>query len=351
MGVEVKSINFDLRRQARETRSRPWLTGSKLRGRSKASSSSGLTGSMDAPKLPENTTATIVSDLPPSQPSSCDSGELWAGSTIKKQAKALLSKASAAVSRIPRWVGLKGGLSRSCQPRPLAGEGVHGKGKSSAVSPAVAGEKTFKSRLPVRVKKLVAMRRSASAQIRRSKALDANGGKPEDKGVGKSTPVGRKASGVAKGLAKRIQGIMKPKPLKAIRAVLPGRSALKHRADLPREAEQVQPAKEGIPSRPERKVRFVVSDGTKEEDEGPRAETAEFRVPDDKYWKQYRQWGANQCCRQEVCICSRNRVRPLSGEDWRHEQDQRGYDYLALSGGMFGGQMHFITLLNGIALK
>lgn len=350
MGEEVKSINFNLRREARETRSRPWLTGSKLRGRSKASSSSGLDGSADAPNLPESTTATIVSDPPPSQTGLCESVELWAGITIKKQAKAVLSKASAAVSKIPRWVGLRGGLSRPCQPRPLAGEGVRGKVNSTAVSPTVAGETTFKSRLPVCVKKLVAMRRSASPQIRRSKALVAHGGKHGDEGVGKKISIDQK-SGVAKGLAKQIRGSMKPKPLKHTRVVPPGRSILKHRADLPEEAEQVQPAKEGIPSQPERKVRFAFPDGEPMDDTVPPRPSAEFFVPDDKHWKQYRQWSANRCCRQDRCVCSGNRVYAPDGEDWRHEQDQRGYDYLALSGGMFGGKQHFITLLTGIALK
>ncbi|KIW12467.1 hypothetical protein PV08_09744 [Exophiala spinifera] len=345
MGEEVKSINFNLRRQARETRSRPWLTGSKLRGRS----SSGLNGSKDAPKLPESTTAAIVTDQPPSQTGKCDQEGLWAGRTIKEQAKAVLSKASAAVSKIPRWVGLRGGVSRPCKPQPLAGEGVLGKDKPIAMSPTVAGETTTKSRLPVRVKKFVAMRRSVSVQMRRSKAPDANGGKHEDKVVGKKTSLDQK-SGEAKGPAKRTQGSMKPKPLK-LRVVLPGRSILKHRADLPGETEQVQPAEEGVPSQPKRKVHFSYPDGEPMDDTVKPQPSAEFSVPDDRHWKKYRQWSANRCCRQVMCVCSGNRVYPPDGEDWRFEQDQRGYDYLALSGGIFGGELHFISKLDGMALK
>lgn len=128
---EVTSHIVDLRRRLRETRSRPWLTNSALL-RSTASPPPGLKGSEDAPSLPESTTVTIVSDQPPSTTGKCDPEEQRRDSTMKERVYSCLSKAKAAGSKIPQWVGLGGVLSRSCQPRPLAKEGVLGKNKSTA---------------------------------------------------------------------------------------------------------------------------------------------------------------------------------------------------------------------------
>ncbi|KAK5468106.1 hypothetical protein LTS15_001080 [Exophiala xenobiotica] len=181
MREQVKSMDFDLRRRQRDTRFRPWLTNSVLRGRS-----SGLDCSEDAPKLPESTTVAIVSDLPPSTTGKCVLEEQGADNTKKKeQANTCLSKASAAGSKIPQRVGLEGVLSRTCYPLALAGDGARGKGKATAVSPTVAGEKTFASRLPVRVKSSFAG--GWPSEVQPSNPLDAHAESSEGKEVGKTS--------------------------------------------------------------------------------------------------------------------------------------------------------------------
>lgn len=256
MREQVKSMDFDLRRRQRDTRFRPWLTNSVLRGRL-----SGLDGSEDAPKLPESTTVAIVSDLPPSTTSLCVPEEQAADNTKKEQANTCLSKASAAGSKIPQRVGLEGVLSRTCYPLALAGDGERGKGKSTAVSPTVTGEKTFASRLPVRVKSSFAGRWPSKVQP--SNPLDAHTESSEGKGVGKTSEEEdvvekEKEEGEEwfegmyvvghQGALKLMQSCFKPEPIKSHRTGRPGRSILKHRAELSDEAKVTTGASPGAES-------------------------------------------------------------------------------------------------------
>ncbi|KAK5234822.1 hypothetical protein LTR96_003596 [Exophiala xenobiotica] len=252
MREQVKSMDFDLRRRQRDTRFRPWLTNSVLQGRS-----SGLDGSEDAPELPESTTVAIVSDLPPSTTGKCVPEEQGADNTKKEQANTCLSKASAAGSKIPQWVGLEGVLSRTCYPLALAGDGARGKGKATAVSPTVTGEKTFASRLPVRVKSSFAG--CWPSEVQPSNPLDAHTESSEGKEVGTTSEeedVVEKEEEwfwgmyvlLHQGALKPIQNCFKPEPIKSHRTGRPGRSILKHRAELSDEAKVTTGASAGAES-------------------------------------------------------------------------------------------------------
>ncbi|KAI1626725.1 hypothetical protein EDD37DRAFT_620426 [Exophiala viscosa] len=331
---EVNSSIFNLRRHLRETRSRPWLTNSALR----RSPPSGLNGGEDAPSLSESTTVTLVSDQPPSTAGKCDPEEQRTDSTKEEQVQPCLSQAKARASKIPRWVGLKGVLSRICQPRPLAREGVLGKVKSTAISPTVTEEKTLASRLPVRIRRFFTGRRSASPQIRRSKTPVAYAGMSTDKGVGTSGLEGYMMTVTfrPKGTAKPKQSRQKPERIRAHRGRCLHPSILKHRVEVCAEAKLGVPTDvgQGVKTDPakSKKVRFSS------------ALTSRITIPRDQLSSK-----VHKCCGRVECRrCPEDRPKHLSGGAWLDAQAVLGYDYLKHSGGLFGNERHELDTMGSV---
>jgi hypothetical protein len=315
--MSEETSTSDLRRREREARARPWLTNSVLR-RSPVASSSGLAGSNeDAPSLLASATVTADTDRPPTATVLSEGRR----TDNTKQETSCLSQAvpTAMGSRIPRWVGFLGVLSRSCPPRGLDRVGVQGKVGSTAISPTVTGGKTPGSRLPVPIKNSVAGCRPASSQVRPSDPLVTNTGGMTDKGVG----TGAKVKAVDK-----IQSCFKPGPIKSHRTGRTPRSILKPRAALSGGTSLPDPPSsvgQGVKPDPGKKVRIS---------EAPPSATPPRHWP----MKLIGRW-IHKCCGLVECQrCWADRPYTLPGEVWLEEQADRGHDYLKHSGGLWGGK-------------
>lgn len=340
-GSSDSSIS-DLRRRQRDTRSRPWLTNSVLRRRSAALTSSGLNDSVDAPALSASTTVPIVSDLPPSTPVECDREEQCRDSTKEERDSSRLSRtalkaatsvkafAKAAGSKIPRWVGLKGILSRNCQPPPLDRDGERGKDKTTAAFPTGTGEKTFASRLP-----LASRTRWLGAGLlqRRYDLANLLLRMPRRPWTKRSATVG--LGGVAtwrfgRGAELR-PSCFKPEPIKTHRCERQLTSILKHR---PERSEEVMtlPAPPTEPTSPGKLRKKVI------------VRSFPTKTPH-RHWPKtlIRAWYCEVCRDKSRCVCPEavaevhGEFKPTPGLQWLEEQLHLGNDYLELSGGVFGG--------------
>lgn len=311
------SSSFDSRRSQRETRSRPWLTNSILRGQSTADSSSGVNGSLDAPKLPVVTTVAIVPDPLPTETISCGP---------EKQRKN--------ITKIPRWVGLSA-LSQPCGSKSLDGEGKCGKDKYPAISPIATGEFSA-SRIPVSIGKSFAGRRSASPQIRPSEPPVGHAVSSTDNEVGKKRGTGgsramfrffrRKDTGAP------IQSCFKAEPIKSHRLEVTLKPILKHRPERSEEASLAAPATstsdgQGVTSQPIKEIK----------------EAKKVRVISQTFPTPPRHWGPigarlHQCCGDVRCDCpGEDRGKIYTVKKWLEDQLLLGHDYLELSGGLLGG--------------
>ncbi|KAL2426577.1 hypothetical protein ABEF95_010064 [Exophiala dermatitidis] len=349
----------DLRRRRRDTRPRPWLTNSVLRGRSP--SPSGADGSMDAPMLSEVTTVPLAPTLPPSVPvvpdregapsrddntkKERDSSRLSrAAAKAKTTVKAL---AKAAGSKIPRWVGLKGVASRKGSSPSIDGEDMAQGGGKPATSPTGTGETTSASRLPVRAKDSLVGRRPAAGQVRFNEPLGAHAVSTRDKGVGKRGTGGSRGAGGVGGRGLRGQGPAEPnqscfgpEPIRTHRREYQLTSILKHRPGRSGEA-------------PAAKAAAPTSSSSRWYNRGKKEKLGKkvfvlrrptFQSPARCFPKTlYKGWVCDGCG-LERCNCPATRAEGKSLHvnrvDWLVKQLQFGCDYLELSGGMWCGEMN-----------
>ena len=202
---------FDTRRALRDTRARPWLTNSVLRGPS--TTVGAVKASEDAPLLSKTTsTVQVVADPAPLV-------------TVNRVSEKL------SASKIPV-------LSRRCQSISLDKGGVRGKDIQTAKPCTVTGMATSASRIPVRSNVSSSGRRPAPLQqVRPSKPVVAYAGLPKDKKVGKDVGTGdRTRTGAIPAYGRHfeemsIRKCLNPEPIRTHRSDIRVRSILKHRAE------------------------------------------------------------------------------------------------------------------------